>query len=309
MHMGTVVRVTAVAAGQETAKASAEAAFQEVHRLEELLSTWMENSELSRVNAAAGQEPVSVSSETMEVLNRSLQITAMTGGGFNIAIGPAVEAWSVIDHQRIPSENELRKILPLIDLSQLRLNKADGTVYLARRGMRIDVGGIGKGYAADRAVEAMRKAGATAGVVALAGDIKTFGQLPHAVGVTFGIRHPRNPDALLATVDIRDEAISTAGDYERFFERDGIRYHHILDPATLPPARFCQSVTIIAEEGIMADGLDTGVFVMGPQKGMELIEKLPGVNAVIVDETGHITISSNLRSRINIVSAQDVMAQ
>jgi FAD:protein FMN transferase len=187
----------------------------------------------------------------------------------------------------------------LIDLSQLHLNKESKTVYLAREGMRIDVGGIGKGYAADRAVEAMRQAGATAGVVALSGDMKTFGRLPGGDLFPFGIRHPRK-DGILAYIDLQDEAISTAGDYERFFERDGIRYHHIIDPFTLKPAGECQSVTVVAREGVVADGLDTGIFVLGPQRGMQLVEKLDGVEAVIVDREGRMMVSSGLRHRVRL---------
>jgi thiamine biosynthesis lipoprotein len=164
--------------------------------------------------------------------------------------------------------------------------------------MRIDVGGIGKGYAADRAVDVMRKMGAKGGVVALSGDIKTFGDLPGMQGFPVGIRHPRQEGALIATVDLKNEAISTAGDYERYFEREGVRYHHILDPKSLQPARQCQSVTVIAAEGTVADGLDTGIFVLGPEKGMALVEQLPDGEAIIIDDLGHIAVSSGLRSRL-----------
>ncbi|MEP6888747.1 MAG: FAD:protein FMN transferase, partial [Nitrospirales bacterium] len=115
--------------------------------------------------------------------------------------------------------------------------------------------------------------------------------------------HPRRETALLATIELHDEAISTAGDYERFFERDGVRYHHILDPNTLQPARECQSVTVIAKEGVMADGLDTGIFVMGPQRGIELVERLPDVEAVIVDREGHILVSSGLQHRVRVIDS------
>ena len=300
MHMGTVVSVTAVAPNEEVAQNVATAAFREVRRLDELFSTWIGTSELSHINAAAGRHPVPVTGDTMDILERSVEIAKLTNGGFNIAIGPAVEAWGVTERQHIPSQEELDQIRPLIDLSQLHLNKESKTVYLAREGMRIDVGGIGKGYAADRAVEAMRQAGATAGVVALSGDMKTFGRLPGGTLFPFGIRHPRKPDDILTFVDLQDEAISTAGDYERFFERDGIRYHHILDPFTLKPAGECQSVTVVAHEGVVADGLDTGIFVLGPQRGMQLVEELDGVEAVIVDREGRMMVSSGLRHRVRL---------
>lgn len=301
--MGTLVSVTSVAADEAVAQGAASSALTEIRRLEELLSTWIATSELSHLNAAAGREPVNISRDTMEVLKRSLEIARLTEGGFNIAVGPAVQAWSVTEPSDIPSQAQLDRLRPLVDLSALQLDEAMGMAFLTRAGMQVDVGGIGKGFAADRAVEAMRAAGATAGVVALSGDIKTFGRMRDGKAFLFGIQHPRTEKALLGTIELNDEAVSTAGDYERFFERDGVRYHHIFDPTTLQPARHCQSVTIIAKEGVIADGLDTGIFVMGPQRGMELVERLPNVEAVIVDREGHILVSSGLRHRVRFTDS------
>ena len=300
MQMGTLVTITSVAPDRQRAQDAASAGFQEIHRLEELISTWIATSELSRANAAAGRAAVSLSRDTMKVLEASLQMARMTEGGFNILVGPAVEAWSVLDRPTIPSDAVLQAVRPLTDLRELHLDVAEGTVYLAKPGMRVDVGGIGKGFAADMAVAAMQKAGATAGVVALSGDIRTFGGLPGGVKFPFGIRHPRHEEAVLAFIDLQDEAISTAGDYERYFERDGVRYHHILDPITLQPARDCQSVTVVARDGMTADGLDTGIFVMGRERGLALVERLPGVGAVIVDRDGKVWVSSYLKGRVRM---------
>ena len=300
IHMGSLVSVTTVGSSREVAQGAASAGFQEIHRLEGLLSTWIATSELSQVNEAAGRKAIGISPDTMSILEGSIEIARLTEGGFNILVGPAVEAWSVLDRQQVPSEMALQAVRPLTDLRSLFLNSAQGTAYLAKTGMRVDVGGIGKGYAADMAVAAMQKAGATAGVVALSGDIKTFGRLPGGTQFPFAIRHPRREGEVLAFIDLQDEAISTAGDYERYFERDGVRYHHILDPVTLQPARDCQSVTIVARDGITADGLDTGVFVMGRERGLSLIERLPGVGAVIVDRDGRVWVSSYLKKRVRI---------
>jgi thiamine biosynthesis lipoprotein len=300
MHMGTLVTITAVAESEAVAQAAATAGFAEIRRLEEILSTWIPTSELSRVNTSAGLMPVHVSPETLTVVQRAMQVAEMTDGGFNIAIGPAVDAWNVVEGQRIPEESELDALHPLVDLQAVHVDVREQTLFLEKTGMRIDVGGIGKGYAADRAVEALWEAGAIAGVVALSGDIKTFGRLPDGKMFPVGIQHPREDGLVLAWVDLQDEAISTAGDYERFFERDGVRYHHILDPRTLQPARSCQSVTVIAREGIWADGLDTGIFVLGPERGMELVEQLPDVEAIIVDAEGRLLVSSGLQQRIRL---------
>ena len=300
MHMGTLVTLTAVAPSEEAAQRAVTAGFQEIHRLEGILSTWIASSDLSRVNAAAGREPVRVAPEAFHLVKRSLELAQVTEGGFNIAVGPAVELWSVTERAHIPTGDELARLKPLADLSLVRLDERAGTIFLARHGMRIDVGGIGKGYAADRAVEVMREAGASAGVAAISGDIKTFGHMPAGQRFRFGIRHPREPGVVLATLDMENEAISTAGDYERYFERDGVRYHHILDPQTLQPARLCQSVTVVAAEGTLADGLDTGLFVMGPERAMALVERLDGVEAVIVDHAGTLHLSPGLKHRIRI---------
>lgn len=302
MHMGTLVSITAVGRTTLEANAAISAGFQEIKRLELLLSTWIPDSELSRVNAAAGRSAVMVSPETMTVVRKSLQIAQMTDGAFNIAIGPAVDAWNISAEPRLPTSEELAALKPLIDLDEVHTDGGERTIYLHKAGMRIDVGGIGKGYAADQAVLVMKKAGAVAGVVALSGDIKTFGRLPDAGSFTVGIRHPRMEGEILAEILLQDEAISTAGDYERFFEKDGVRYHHILDPLTLQPARECQSVSVVAKEGIWADGLDTGIFVLGPKRGMELVEHLEDVEAIIVDSAGRLLISSGLRNRVVIPS-------
>jgi len=309
MHMGTLVSITAVAPTDQAANGAINAGFQEVKRLEQLLSTWITSSEISLVNASAGVRPVPVSLETWTVVQRAKQAADMTDGGFNIAIGPAVDAWRVTEDQRIPTETELDALRPLVDLQAVWADLREQTVYLQKPGMRVDVGGIGKGYAADQAVRAMKKVGALAGVVALSGDIKTFGQLPGGRKFPVGIQHPRKEGEVLAYIDLEDEAISTAGDYERFFERDGVRYHHILDPKTLQPSRGCQSVTVIAKEGVWADGLDTGIFVMGPERGMELVEQLPDVEAIIVGHDGRVFLSSGLKARVRFPSDSDAKDQ
>jgi FAD:protein FMN transferase len=302
LHMGTLVSITAVGRTHDVANEAITAGFQEVKRLEQMLSTWIPDSELSKVNAAAGKSAVRVSLETMALVRKSLQVAEMTEGAFNIAIGPAVDAWNISAEPRLPATGELDELKPLVDLQKVHMDAWERTIQLQQPGMRIDVGGIGKGYAADQAVTVMKKSGAVAGVVALSGDIKTFGRLPGGGAFPVGIQHPRKDGEILAEIDLQDEAISTAGDYERFFDKDGVRYHHILDPHTLQPARGCQSVSVIAKEGVWADGLDTGIFVLGAERGMELVEQLEDVEAIIVDREGRVLISSGLRNRVRVLS-------
>ncbi len=305
MLMGTLAFVTAGAPNEQIAQEAAGAGLAEIRRLEELLSTWIPTSDLSRANAEAGRAGVAVSVETLDLLTVSLEIARLTEGAFNVVIGPAVEAWGFPEHPRLPQQARLNTIRPLVDLSQLEVNEEAGTVYLRREGMRVDVGGIGKGFAADMAADVMRQAGATSGVIAISGDIKTFGRMPDGERFLFGIQHPRVEGELLGRLELEDEAVSTAGDYQRYFVQDGVRYHHILDPVTLVPARFCQSVTVVAKDGVWADGLDTGIFVMGPERGMALVERLPDVEAVMVDQAGRVVVSSGLKSRLVLLEVPE----
>ena len=300
--MGTIADITAVAPSEAIAQEAITAGFHEIRRLEQLLSTWIETSELSRVNAAAGRVPVAVSSETFELLARAVEIGALTGGAFDITVGPAVRLWKVTEADRIPTMMELSIAAQYVDYRLLRLDREQRTAFLEKLGMQIDVGGIGKGYAAEHAAAVMRAAGAIGGLIGIAGDFRIFGRRADGTAWPVGIQHPRRSESILATLESNDEAISTSGDYERFFFKDGIRYHHILDPRTLSPARLCQSVTIVAPDATTADGLATGVFVMGPEKGLALVERL-GIAAVIVDSQGRVTISSRLRNRIRLIPA------
>jgi thiamine biosynthesis lipoprotein len=297
--MGTLVELTAVASSDAIAQASLTAGFQEIRRLENMLSTWIETSELSRVNQAAGLKPVSVSAETFDLLRRALEAAEYTEGGFNIAIGPAVRLWNIPEAPRIPSAMEMEIAAQYVDYRRIHLDPTGRTVFLEKPGMRIDIGGIGKGFAAEKAAAVMRAIGATGGLVAVAGDFRVFGRRADGTAWPIGIQHPREPGKILATLDATDEAISTSGDYERYFMKDGVRYHHILDPETLQPARLCQSVTIIAPDATTADALATGVFVMGPVRGMALVERL-GLGAVIVDAQGMVIVSARLRDRVKL---------
>jgi FAD:protein FMN transferase len=298
--MGTTVDITVVSTDEAKAHDAISAAFGEIRRIDALLSTYREDSELSKVNQAAGSQPVSVSPEVMAVVKEASRIAELTEGAFNIALGPALSLWDVTGQNRIPLAAELETLRPLLKFADIDVDEAKRTIFLPRGGMRIDVGGIGKGYAADQAEQILRRHGIASAVIAVAGDVKVFGHKPDGRFWHIGIRHPRRHDPPLAEIDLIDEAISTSGDYERFFMKDGRRYHHILDPTTLMPADRSQSVTVIAKKAILTDALATGVFVMGPDEGMALIERLPDIEGVIVDAQGKLLVSSGLKSRLKL---------
>jgi FAD:protein FMN transferase len=298
--MGTIAEITAVATDEGLAQDAITAGFQEIRRLEQLLSTWIDTSEISRINRAAGHDPVQVSAETFEVLTRAVEVSGSTAGGFDVTIGLAVRLWKTTEGH-IPSPVELAIAAQYVDYRLVRLVRVDSmyTVFLEKPGMELDLGGIGKGYAAEKAAAVMRGLGATGGVVAIAGDLRVFGNRADGSAWPIGIQHPRQSGALLATFDSSNEAISTSGDYERFFFKEGTRYHHILDPRTLMPAQLCQSVTIVAPDGATADAFATGVFVIGPVRGLALVERL-GLGALIVDAEGRVTVSTVLRPRLRL---------
>jgi thiamine biosynthesis lipoprotein len=293
--MDTVVTITVVADSSQEAESAIDAAFDEIHRLEQLLSFWTEDSEIAAIYHNAGVEPVKVSPETLEIMERAKYISEKTGGAFDPTVGPLMRLWDFRE-QKMPAPEEIKERIGLVDYRQLDIDTKNSTALLKVKGMSFDTGGIAKGYAVDRAVEVLKQKGIKSGLVAIAGDIRGFGPKEWKIG----IRNPRAADEksdVMATIVLKDRAISTSGDYERFFIRDGVRYHHILDPKTGLPARGTWSVSVIAKEAVLTDGLATGVFVMGPEKGLKLLEAL-GMDGLIVAEGGEAITSKGLEGKI-----------
>ena len=302
--MGSPVDLSAWTTRDADALAAFEEAFDEFDRLDGLLSVWREGSDVVRLNAAAGRGPVVVSSDTLAVLKQALQASEWTGGKFDITFGALSDVWK-FDHDqdnRIPTPAEIAARLPLVDYRAIALDEAAGTAQLRRAGVRVHLGGVGKGYAVDRAVAIFRSHGLTDFMVQSGGDLYVGGHkgnLPWRLG----LRDPRGPaDKVFATLELSDATFSTSGDYERFFMHGGVRYHHLLDPDIGQPARGARSVTIVAQTSVVADVLSTGVFVAGPEAGMALIERLPDVEGVIVTARNEVLISSGLRSRLRVLA-------
>ena len=300
LAMGSDFHLTARTTDTPRARAAFAAAFAEVERLEALLSTWRPESDISRVNAAAGGAPVPVHADTRAVLRAAAQVSAWTDGRFDITFGALTEVWK-FDHDqdnRVPSAAEIALRLPRVDYRRVVVDDRAGTVALTRPDVRVHVGGIGKGYAVDSVVGILRAAGLTDFMVQAGGDLYVAGSAGESPW-RLGIQDPRGaPDDPFAVLELSDATFSTSGDYERFFEQDGVRYHHILDPATGQPARGTRSVTIVTKEALWADGLSTGVFILGPERGMALVERLPDVEAVIVTAENQVLVSTGLRDRL-----------
>ena len=302
--MGSELRLSAWTSDESAAVAAFEAVFREFDRLDALMSVWKPGSDVERLNAAAGLHPVAISPETLEVLQTARQVSEWTGGKFDVTFGALSGLWK-FDHDqdnRIPDPREVGARLPLIDYQALTIDAAAGTAALTRKGMRVHLGGIGKGYAIDRAAGMLRARNVRDFMIQAGGDLYvsgTRGDRPWRVA----IRDPRGPaDRSFAALDLTDGTFSTSGDYERFFMDHGRRYHHILDPDLGEPAPLSRSVTIVATRAVIADALSTGAFIMGGRAGMDLIERLPEVEGVIVTDRNEVLISSGLRSRLVLLA-------
>jgi thiamine biosynthesis lipoprotein len=304
LSMGSTLTLTAWTADDSAANAAFDEVFAEFTRLEQLMSTWIPESDVSRVNRAAGVRPVPVSAELREVLKTARQMSDWTRGSFDVTFGVLSGLWK-FDHDQdnaIPDMREVRRRLPFIDHRAIHIDDAAGTVFLARKGMSMHLGGIGKGYAVDRGARILRQRGIRDVMIQSGGDIYAAG-MKDGRPWRLGIQDPRGPaNRTFAELDLTDGTFSTSGDYERYFVKDGRRYHHILDPATGEPARGARSVTIVSNLAVLADGLSTGVFIMGPDAGMALIERLPDVEGVIVSDRNEVLISSGLRGKLRIVT-------
>jgi thiamine biosynthesis lipoprotein len=303
--MGSAVNLSAWTADETATVAAFDEAFAEFDRLDALMSTWKEGSDVLRLNHAAGKSPVVISREVREVLHASQQVSEWTDGKFDVTFAALSGLWK-FDHDidgRVPDRSELGPRVPLIDYRALTIDDGAGTAWLARAGMQVNLGGIGKGYAVDRAVVVLREAGLADFMIQFGGDLFVVGRRgdrPWRVG----IQDPRGaPNTLFAAIELTGVAFSTSGDYERFFIRDGRRYHHILDPDTGEPATGSRSVTIMAKTATMSDALSTGVFILGADNGMALIERLEDVEGVIVTADNQVRVSSGLKGRLALLSA------
>lgn len=279
LAMGTRFQIQVVTGDSEAGTAAMEAAFAEVARIEALLSEWRETSELSAVNRAAGRQGVVVGPDLYAVVERSLEVSEWTGGAFDVTFAACGGLWSFRE-PRIPSVEEIAGCLPRVGFRAVVLDPEASSIFLSRAGMRIGLSGIGKGYGVDRAAMVLEARGLHDYIVDGGGDIRLKGRKRDRPWSS-GIAHPRRRGALYATLHPQAGAIVTSGDYERAFEREGVRYHHILDPTTGMPARRSVAVTVVAASAMDADALATGLFVMGPEAGLALVESLPGVEALL----------------------------
>ncbi len=289
--MGT--RVHAELKSEDAARGEAllEAVLAEMRRIESEYSPYIEDSELSRLNREAGQGWVNTTAEMIDLLSKSAQISKMTGGAFDITYASVGRYYDYREGQR-PDDEAIAEGLAAINFEFVEIDRHGQRVRFAHPLVYIDLGGIAKGYAVDRCIELLAAAGITQASVAAGGDSRIIGDRDGEPW-TVGIQDPREEE-MAVLLPLVDTAVSTSGDYERFFEEDGVRYHHILDPRTGDSARDSWSVTILGPDATFTDGLSTSIFVLGPDRGLALIDQLPGIDAIIIDADGQLRYSADL---------------
>ncbi len=290
--MGTEISVRLWHSDAEQGQALVEQVFDEVARIDRLMSTYKEDSRISEINRDAAHRPVVAGDELFRLIQRSLDISTLTRGAFDITYDSVGQHYDFRERRR-PDAATVESGLDLIDYRLVNLDAAQGTVDFGAEGVRINLGGIAKGYAVERCVDLLRVAGVHHAVVTAGGDSRLLGDRRGQPWMV-GIRDPRKDGEVAMTLPLQDEAISTSGDYERYFDEDGVRYHHILSPSTGNPASGVHSATVIGPDAVITDALSTSVFIMGVDMGLRLIATLPDYESIVINDKGEIYFSDGL---------------
>jgi thiamine biosynthesis lipoprotein len=285
-----------------------EKAFNRIADIEKKMTAKAETSEIIEINERAGQGFYTVSPETFFVIKKSLQYAEASNGKFDITVGPLVELWGIgTNEARVPSTSEINETLPLVDYRQVEVNEDQNGVFLKKHGMSIDLGGIAKGYAADKVIETLKQNGIKSGTADLGGNIFVLGTKPNGKPWKIGLQNPFDTRGnIFATVEVTDKTLVTSGPYERYFEKNWKRYHHILDTDSgFPVENGLMGVTIISDSSIDADALSTAVFTLGLEDGMSFVEGQKNIDAIFITRNYEVYISSGINKfNFKIVNRQ-----
>jgi thiamine biosynthesis lipoprotein len=285
-------------------------AFERLHEIENKMTINAQSSEIMSVNSKSGEDFVKVSEDTFYVVETGKYFSELSGGGFDISIGPVVKLWNIgTDNARVPSQAEIDAAKPLVNYKNILLDKSQKKIMLKQKGMIIDLGGIAKGYAADEVYRILKENGVKHAIINLGGNVFAMGSKPDGSDWKIGIQNPfSSRGEFIGTVNVKDKTIVSSGVYERYFEKNGKRYHHILDTKTgYPVDNSLVSVTIITNKSINADALSTSVFVMGLEKGMKFVENLDDVEAIFITKESKVYITSGLKNNFKITDNKFVL--
>ncbi|CAM4415996.1 FAD:protein FMN transferase [Zobellia nedashkovskayae] len=293
--MGSRFDVTVVAKDSTEGNKNIDLAVAEISRIENLISSWNPESQTSEININAGQNPVKVSPELYGLIERSISLSKLTDGAFDISYASMDKIW-VFDGSmtQMPSDTSIQASVAKVGFQNIILNPKNSSVFLKKKGMKIGFGGIGKGYAADKAKVLLMEKGVTAGIINASGDMNTWGKQPNGEPWKVAITNPLDKHKVFALLPILQGAVVTSGDYEKFVNLNGKRYAHIIDPRTGLPSTGIVSVTVFAPKAELADALATSVFVMGKEVGLNRVNQMPHIECIIIDDKGNIFTSKNI---------------
>ncbi len=295
--MDTTLDITIQGMPREGARESSDAAVRLARDIESHASRFVATSDVSAINRNAGTAPVRVHDDVLFMLQKALEYGSLTGGEFDVTVGPLARLWGFYDQKyRVPSQSEIDSVLPLVDYRNVTVDPAAKTVMLTRKGMDIDLGGIAKGYAVQCMYELLRDRGVRSALINFGGAVGALGRRSDGRKWVIGIRHPRVEGELAGELQVEDAFVSSSGDYERYFIRDGRRYCHIFDPKTGRQPGEAISTTIVGPDSTADDVLSTAVFVLGPRRGLELVEGMAGFQALVVEPTGTVVTTPKMRT-------------
>lgn len=293
--MGSRFDITVVSKDSIQANIAIKLAIAEISRIEKLISSWDSNSQTSKIIKNAGENPVKVDKELFDLIERSVAISNLTDGAFDISYASMDKIWKFDGSMKqMPSEEEIKDAVSKVGYQNIVLDKINQTVFLKLKGMKIGFGAIGKGYAADKAKDLLISKGVIAGIINASGDMNTWGKQPNGEDWKVAITNPMNKNVAFALLPISNGAVVTSGDYEKYVNFNGKRYAHIIDPRTGIPASETISVSVFAPKAELADALATSVFVMGAETGLNRINQLNGIECIIIDSKGKIHTSTNI---------------
>lgn len=293
--LGSPLEITVVAKDTIQGNQYIDLAITEVKRIEYLISDWIPSTQISQVNKNAGSKPVKVDKEVFDLVGRAIKVSQITSGAFDISYASMDKIWKFDGSMKaMPTEEAIKKSVSKIGYKNIILDSKEQTIFLKNEGMKLGLGGIGQGYIADKVKELLFSKGCTSGIVNVSGDINAWGRQQDGNPWTVGIVNPLNKNKVFATFPLEDSAVETSGNYEKYVIFNGIRYSHIIDPRTGYPAQGVVSVSVFAKQTEIADALATGIFVMGVDVGIDLVNQLKGVECIMVDDKGKIHSSKGI---------------
>lgn len=307
LFMGTVITVTLYDKGSE---AVLDKAFKRVEEIEKLVSINDGETEITKVNASAGKEPVKVSEDTYNIVKKGLDYSQKSNGSFDVSIGPLVKLWSIgLPEAKVPTNEEIQATLPLVEYTKVKLNDENQTIYLEEPGMMLDLGAVAKGYTADQIAEVLRQEGVESAIIDLGGNIFALGRKNNGKLWRVGIQDPSlERGEAIGIIEVENKSIVTSGIYERFIEKDGVKYHHILSPDLgYPYENEIAGVSIISDKSIDGDCLSTLVFSLGVEKGLEFVEAMPGVDAIFITKNKEVYTTSGIKDNFKISNSEYVI--